>query len=132
MTNDGLTTVGLTFISTHILTKRMTKKPSLMKRQVKNFNSHPHEEDDASPSSSKLSERISTHILTKRMTDILCSSQNRKTHFNSHPHEEDDHAAGVGGNPDPISTHILTKRMTLAKISKVKREAFQLTSSRRG
>ena len=37
-TNEG--------ISTHILTKRMTKREANIAELEENFNSHPHEEDD--------------------------------------------------------------------------------------
>ena len=120
-------------ISTHILTKRMTKV------SIKSFKKSV----------------ISTHILTKRMTDsrwicagiitfqltssrrgwqiradttISISYFNSHPHeeddtlwpsyrlswlyFNSHPHEEDDRSGGIVAFITSISTHILTKRMT--------------------
>ena len=55
-------------ISTHILTKRMTKPIC----RIQPYKS------------------ISTHILTKRMTFLPISQMVVFTHFNSHPHEEDD------------------------------------------
>ena len=99
-------------ISTHILTKRMTRG------RYRITESH----------------GISTHILTKRMTILqstedlerifqLTSSRRGwqgtvavvpgREYFNSHPHEEDDNSL----SPETqemiiISTHILTKRMT--------------------
>ena len=77
-------------ISTHILTKRMTRNIIMHCLTHGHFNSHPHEEDDSFLSFGKSSSPISTHILTKRMTILfrLC-----------HRHYT-------------ISTHILTKRMT--------------------
>ena len=55
-------------ISTHILTKRMTKKDVYV--FVRKY--------------------ISTHILTKRMTiSVICNCIS-DNYFNSHPHEEDD------------------------------------------
>ena len=57
-------------ISTHILTKRMT-------RSIKN---------------GSIVLGISTHILTKRMTLYIVKCINNHCYFNSHPHEEDDHA----------------------------------------
>ena len=98
-------------ISTHILTKRMTRWSNYL-GAVRYFNSHPHEEDDAPPPPAKASIIISTHILTKRMTFLhrdgvliilfqLTSSRrgwlqanflfsHLHNNFNSHPHEEDD------------------------------------------
>ena len=63
-------TVGstVTIISTHILTKRMTQSKHGSRKWQLNFNSHPHEEDDHHP--------------------LL--SYTSQYHFNSHPHEEDD------------------------------------------
>ena len=56
-------------ISTHILTKRMTRTLHGNQQRIV----------------------ISTHILTKRMTIIQKAIQQSKMYFNSHPHEEDDH-----------------------------------------
>ena len=118
------------FISTHILTKRMTQHTTLIYKlfqltssrrgwrpdflgcvATRHFNSHPHEEDDpANLSQSALS-----------------------PYFNSHPHEEDDFVAERSRGRIEISTHILTKRMTKDWIHPiVRRILFQLTSSRRG
>ena len=68
--DDGNRTAGKTvsFISTHILTKRMTGLRKNLQRERKYFNSHPHEEDD---------NRQFFHVP-------------RVKYFNSHPHEEDD------------------------------------------
>ena len=55
-----------------------------------NFNSHPHEEDDAKNTCDIVNAIISTHILTKRMTVRLLDMRKSHIHFNSHPHEEDD------------------------------------------
>ena len=121
-------------ISTHILTKRMTKRCRKLFMQVWYFNSHPHEEDD----------------------DLLEEAYVTIAHFNSHPHEEDDsivvtlvvvfilisthiltkRMTQMLGDLEScfgISTHILTKRMTIIGISNSLTElTFQLTSSRRG
>ena len=59
--------VSATFISTHILTKRMTVFTWYVCYCI----------------------CISTHILTKRMTARL-ELRMYMEHFNSHPHEEDD------------------------------------------
>ena len=100
-------------ISTHILTRRMTKQQSIQIIQPwifqltssrggwrnyylcimcnnRNFNSHPHEEDDSSEISGSPPAIISTHILTRRMTEVLPLLHVSLLHFNSHPHEEDD------------------------------------------
>ena len=101
------------YISTHILTKRMTAPIEAAIKDLKYFNSHPHEEDDAAMkeatyftcifqltssrrgwlfhihlSCSSIS--ISTHILTKRMTLRTLMLPILRVYFNSHPHEEDD------------------------------------------
>ncbi len=55
-------------ISTHILTKRMTKLEARINGSL----------------------AISTHILTKRMTTLWRSMWTLPAYFNSHPHEEDD------------------------------------------
>ena len=98
-------------ISTHILTRRMTKIKYLKQRsQVfqltssqggwppciqcdtyqKYFNSHPHKEDDLSG----------------------CSLDSKQSNFNSHPHKEDDIHRKQRCARRNISTHILTRRMT--------------------
>ena len=100
----------------------------------KNFNSHPHEEDDGMMKRMKQMIMISTHILTKRMTGLSgplkalrhnfnshpheeddcarCSGSSLERNFNSHPHEEDDEDEEETDPYEGISTHILTKRMT--------------------
>ena len=55
-------------ISTHILTRRMTKQHRQKKKQHRHFNSHPHKEDDFR----------------------ICLEYIPIHHFNSHPHKEDD------------------------------------------
>ena len=120
-------------ISTHILTKRMTKRCRKLFMQVWYFNSHPHEEDDGELDEEEpkketfqltssrrgwhcdLVDRIavniiSTHILTKRMTGTMSLLAQLRD----------------------ISTHILTKRMTLSPSAMLFSITFQLTSSRRG
>ena len=99
------------YISTHILTRRMTDGNfTLFKIKI-----------------------ISTHILTRRMTNMLVAlfttlsfqlTSSRGgwpkqyplvlcTHyFNSHPHEEDDGTTLSTTEKTDISTHILTRRMT--------------------
>ena len=80
------------YISTHILTKRMTKGYAQKIEYL----------------------AISTHILTKRMTVRKNESIQRVQYFNSHPHEEDDVRQRQEVVSLAISTHILTKRMTVA------------------
>ena len=102
---------GCTYISTHILTKRMTYRHLLLTRNEWHFNSHPHEEDDRIGDEIQHFERISTHILTKRMT----------------------FTGEVRNQLADISTHILTKRMTIFEVLTISVDTiFQLTSSRRG
>ena len=78
-------------ISTHILTKRMTICLFFFRQY---------------------SEHISTHILTKRMTRYPSTQSESALYFNSHPHEEDDNFNNLLRSGIDISTHILTKRMT--------------------
>ena len=59
------------YISTHILTKRMTLPLLFCLFHLFHFNSHPHEEDDGISQWKFNGINISTHILTKRMTAIL-------------------------------------------------------------
>ena len=77
-------------ISTHILTKRMTRMPVSFLRWKRYFNSHPHEEDDHITHTAVIRSGISTHILTKRMTWFTHCLIPPYFNFNSHPHEEDD------------------------------------------
>ena len=98
-------------ISTHILTKRMTKVRNSLQITERNFNSHPHEEDDAGDK-----ERLAYE----------------SWYFNSHPHEEDDWRIRRRRRICGISTHILTKRMTVICDKIIADIPFQLTSSRRG
>ena len=99
-------------ISTHILTKRMTSACKESIGEEIDFNSHPHEEDDAT---------------------YLSGISRGCLYFNSHPHEEDDGQPGRYPTDMYISTHILTKRMTrISCVIKFDAKSFQLTSSRRG
>ena len=120
-------------ISTHILTRRMTKIgliqleklifqltssqggwPSLQAQKIGEmyFNSHPHKEDDAGAKKERLMTDISTHILTRRMTWSLSKACILQWYFNSHPHKEDDRYCVSNFHCFIISTHILTRRMT--------------------
>ena len=145
--------MGGYYISTHILTRRMTTPCFCW----------------------FLTRAISTHILTRRMTTYLgdynsdmsfqltssrggwhgqvprllkdkvfqlTSSRggwlrallNRliRKYFNSHPHEEDDNQHQCYNFSFHISTHILTRRMTAYSCSCGVSFIFQLTSSRGG
>ena len=121
---------------------------------MKNFNSHPHEEDDHHRQHSSKDGSISTHILTKRMTHITHTAVIRSgisthiltkrmtffhrdggayyiisTHILTKRMTES--VFNISVSPC-ISTHILTKRMTLTGQELEDLSAFQLTSSRRG
>ena len=111
MTIAPITFFSSVFISTHILTKRMTDLLHCLQHQHVYFNSHPHEEDDFISTPFSGGNYISTHILTKRMTCNDAAVQPTEIHFNSHPHEEDDFKAIFTFN---------------------QYGTFQLTSSRRG
>ena len=100
-------------ISTHILTKRMTVVITSVCAVNRNFNSHPHEEDDRGNDTGRNGLFISTHILTKRMTCLIDLPVLLIEYFNSHPHEEDDPSIVSKATAISISTHILTKRMTV-------------------
>ena len=121
----------------------------------KNFNSHPHEEDDHHIPKSQdrigafqlTSSRrgwlyrtgslghysvISTHILTKRMTEKPLPGI-RKEHISTHIlTKRMTVSLSTYTSYIEISTHILTKRMTVVVISHQFTITFQLTSSRRG
>ena len=77
-------------ISTHSLTRRLTKYRELRKKLVGHFDSQPHEEADYSHSTVGNSLCISTHSLTRRLTTML-----------DYYFTETD-----------ISTHSLTRRLT--------------------
>ena len=91
----------------------MTKRGEKMYKRLKNFNSHPHEEDDELT--------IKPRIPRKYFNSHPHEEDDRKQlwhrwiemYFNSHPHEEDDVVFLIGRHTNEgISTHILTKRMT--------------------
>ena len=71
--DDNMTTYTFdnTAISTHILTKRMTRHYVIIGSAKGHFNSHPHEEDDDVFYGDSADWDISTHILTKRMTLVF-------------------------------------------------------------
>ena len=99
------------FISTHILTKRMTIGGSKLGQRID----------------------ISTHILTKRMTWCWGGRCNGADHFNSHPHEEDDPCSGIKCRlQDHFNSHPHEEDDYLLKQGRDSDILFQLTSSRRG
>ena len=121
-------------ISTHSLTKRLTRTHSHLPTVESYFNSQPHEEADDSYiadhrsiciSTHSLTKRltinspyllnyaiISTHSLTKRLTAAVFIRPATKQNFNSQPHEEADGDTGNLYRHCNISTHSLTKRLT--------------------
>ena len=81
-------------------------------KNIQNFNSHPHEEDDTTCFACFTSSVISTHILTKRMTHLLLLELPVlyiSTHILTKRMTSWKFAVC---NWSRISTHILTKRMT--------------------
>ena len=112
MTDRSVDTRIKLYISTHILTKRMTSCQAYPQQRLNYFNSHPHEEDDTYTSYiEKHPVHFNSHPHEEDDAHPLLSVQLRQ-HFNSHPHEEDDGRKGDESQWKHISTHILTKRMT--------------------
>ena len=136
MTMFWLNSMDVEFISTHILTKRMTLV-AMFVTLWKTFQLTSSRRGwllivgdlilliiisthiltkrmTANHRHIQLRHHISTHILTKRMTLGLWCSWSAGLHFNSHPHEEDDTENSYSPFTSAvISTHILTKRMTV-------------------
>ena len=132
MTHTLLQSVCICHISTHILTKRMTRQWRKQPTLPVYFNSHPHEEDDyfifICPAPPFLFQLTSSRRGWLWCVEITLGCR----HFNSHPHEEDDYTQALAELEKLISTHILTKRMTKEVHTQKKSGQFQLTSSRRG
>ena len=121
-------------ISTHILTKRMTFHACVRVPLTEHFNSHPHEEDDWNICANfTVTELFQLTSSRRGWHDARNWRITPKRNFNSHPHEEDDeyHHERLERRKY-ISTHILTKRMTLQTAFTRIVSIFQLTSSRRG
>ena len=97
-------------ISTHILTKRMTR--------------HTRRTDPE--------QNISTHILTKRMTRSPSLSIGSCLYFNSHPHEEDDLKKGIKNKPFLFQLTSSRRGWRKLALMNIHWLIFQLTSSRRG
>ena len=110
MTDGFPTFCILCVISTHILTKRMTVSVQTPSPRILYFNSHPHEEDDISPTSGSFAKIPFQLTSSRRGWPIFLMSTSVGMYFNSHPHEEDDRQCPNQGQQD----------------------IFQLTSSRRG
>ena len=112
MTHTLLQSVCICHISTHILTKRMTRQWRKQPTLPVYFNSHPHEEDDyfifICPAPPFLFQLTSSRRGWLWCVEITLGCR----HFNSHPHEEDDERGAYAEKERSISTHILTKRMT--------------------
>ena len=97
-------------ISTHSLTKRLTRKLQQSVSSLSHFNSQPHEEADWTLFYLYGESYISTHSLTKRLTK-------KRWYYKIYY---------------IISTHSLTKRLTRLAHDQMVIETFQLTASRRG
>ena len=102
----------MTYISTHILTKRMTVFPPWFRLRIKifqltssrrgwqllrvlptdfqHFNSHPHEEDDESRQDLRTWRKHFNSHPHEEDDSLDFGVSLRSYYFNSHPHEEDD------------------------------------------
>ena len=122
-------------ISTHSLTRRLTKFRSDLTQQSEYFNSQPHKEADAVTTAALQNWRyfnsqphkeadgltienritfkdISTHSLTRRLTIRKGLRRKRIRDFNSQPHKEADRFKDTYRQSRRISTHSLTRRLT--------------------
>ena len=145
---------SIKYISTHSLTKRLTRTHSHLptvesyfnsqpheeadcqipfsQSPILHFNSQPHEEADVPWLLQSLLPFISTHSLTKRLTDDATFhgiERNISTHSLTKRLTEasDKHEPWIR-----ISTHSLTKRLTKVHFAISVHGIFQLTASRRG
>ena len=120
-------------ISTHILTKRMTITFQRGESNGRNFNSHPHEEDDVWKPANFYYFLIFQLTSSRRGWQFF-----RRLHLHWQIFQLTSSRRGwhrelaVYDTTRAISTHILTKRMTLIKLYWGPSQIFQLTSSRRG
>ena len=121
-------------ISTHILTKRMTDRPYLLERSYKNFNSHPHEEDDEIPSRLFRDHQIFQLTSSRRGWPQQNNNVDVEKVFQLTSSRRGWPICRVYKNTiTDISPHILTKRMTRRLFHNQDiLGRFQLTSSRRG
>ena len=120
-------------ISTHSLTRRLTRHGQNFMQLGSYFNSQPHKEADLGATARAPANSISTHSLTRRLTaatPAICwkcyfNSQPHKEadlfstarlspvrDFNSQPHKEADAGICSFSTAIPISTHSLTRRLT--------------------
>ena len=119
-------------ISTHSLTKRLTRPHPQAGKQRLYFNSQPHEEADHTPNHVlKWIEYFNSQPHEEADVLIYCNSIHF-TYFNSQPHEEADLTKDEIYTCVCISTHSLTKRLTLRLVFPLPDQTFQLTASRRG
>ena len=132
MTKQGKIPNSLLVISTHILTKRMTSMSFGSRGFLAYFNSHPHEEDDWLRIMERWKKIHFNSHPHEEDDDTYLVCLLLYLYFNSHPHEEDDSDGSQEFDYQNISTHILTKRMTKLKSLNWSKIIFQLTSSRRG
>ena len=132
MTKQGKIPNSLLVISTHILTKRMTSMSFGSRGFLAYFNSHPHEEDDWLRIMERWKKIHFNSHPHEEDDDTYLVCLLLYLYFNSHPHEEDDGNSYRYHIHRIISTHILTKRMTLLFSIHSYTSLFQLTSSRRG
>ena len=132
MTKQGKIPNSLLVISTHILTKRMTSMSFGSRGFLAYFNSHPHEEDDWLRIMERWKKIHFNSHPHEEDDDTYLVCLLLYLYFNSHPHEEDDKVKKLELEQNHISTHILTKRMTGFNNYFCIRIVFQLTSSRRG
>ena len=99
-----------TKISTHSLTRRLTRKQKLRRCYSLDFNSQPHKEADQE------------YLLF----------QNPILYFNSQPHKEADQRGFDNSAVISISTHSLTRRLTGYGTASGLSGIFQLTASQGG
>ena len=120
-------------ISTHSLTKRLTRKLQQSVSSLSHFNSQPHEEADQEQVPLQETVCISTHSLTKRLTTAKQASRTSCSYFNSQPHEEAD---GKRWSNMWRQTHFNSQPHEEAdgiqQAINADTVAFQLTASRRG
>ena len=77
-------------ISTHSLTRRLTRLNFTLHTRMAHFNSQPHEEADKKQPIKNADQWISTHSLTRRLTESDTINIRIMDYFNSQPHEEAD------------------------------------------
>ena len=77
-------------ISTHSLTRRLTRNGGITTGRSHYFNSQPHKEADLLHPANNFIFFISTHSLTRRLTLKFRLIKMFKDNFNSQPHKEAD------------------------------------------